>query len=310
MCKLTKIDFASSFNVSVDEFSEDLINKIEVFDFRYELVEGENFNQLVLDSLKVLDDSSLSCVGAHRIDVWEKGWEENYQEFVSSNYKLSALVPKYYNAHGHLRYKGQFIKPVDPCFEINFYTIFRIWLFQRYLSGIKNIYELGCGTGLNLVLLAKLFPKANLFGLDWAYSSQQIMSALAENYNWKIKGFQFDFFEPQCDIPILDKSAILTMTALEQIGDSHGKLLDFIFERNPAICINVEPIVELYDDNQLLDYLAIRYHKKRGYLSNYLTTLREFEREGKVEMICVHKINFGGFLNESFSIVIWKPINR
>jgi len=306
--KLSLSDLASSLDVSVDEFSEDVENKFKEFDFRYELVEGENFNQLVLDSLKVLDADSLSRVGAHRIDVWEKGWSENYQDFVSSNYKLSALVPKYYNAYDHLRLNGKFIKPVDPCFEINFYTVFRVWLFQKYLAGLNNIYELGCGTGLNLILLAKLFPKTNLYGLDWTSSSQQILSALAENHNWNIKGYQFDFFAPQCEVPILHESAIITMTALEQIGNGHSKLLDFIFESNPDIVVNVEPIIELYDDNQLLDYLAIRYHKKRGYLENYLTTLEELEKEGKAEMIYVRKINFGGFLNESFSIVVWKPI--
>ncbi len=308
MLQVTSDDFALAFGVAAEDLPADCRSKILEHDFRFEPAPPEEHSRLVLETLKTLDGGELVKVGSHRKAVWERGWSENLREFVAADYNLESLLPKYYNnAHPYLRLRRQYIKPVDPSFEVNFYTVLRMWLFRRYLTDIQNVYELGAGTGLNLAMLAQLFPEKNLYGLDWASASKDILTALSKRYGWRITGYEFDLFHPDPDFELAQNSAVLTTTALEQLGHEHGPLLDYLLRQAPAVCINVEPIVELYQDEHLLDSLAMRYHRQRGYLENYLPTLRQLEQEGKIELLCVQRPYFGGFFNESYSIVVWKP---
>src|SRR3989344_3170445 len=84
--------------------------------------------------------------------------------------------------------------------------------------------------------------------------------------------------------------------------------LNFILSKSPSLCVNLEPLDELYDPaNSLIDYMAHRFNHKRNYLTGYLARLRQLEKEGRVRIIKVHKMSYGLYL-ESYSLVVWKPI--
>jgi len=99
----------------------------------------------------------------------------------------------------------------------------------------------------------------------------------------------------------------LTFAALEQIGSNHEAFLQFLLSKSPALCINVECFCELYDENNLIDYLAIKYHKKRNYLDGYLNRLQQLEGDGKIEILETKRPYFGCMYHEAYSFVIWKP---
>jgi len=69
----------------------------------------------------------------------------------------------------------------------------------------------------------------------------------------------------------------------------------------------MEPIEDLYDEENLLDYLALKYHRKRGYLSGYLPRLRMLEAEGKLKIMEVRRMHFGSIYQEGYSFVVWRP---
>jgi hypothetical protein len=116
----------------------------------------------------------------------------------------------------------------------------------------------------------------------------------------------FDFLRPDKSLKIDPHSAFFTFGALEQVGKDHRHFLDFVLSKSPGLCINVEGLYELYDDNYLLDYLASRYHARRNYLKGYLSCLKKLEGEGKIKIIKVHHQLFGVF-DDPHSYVIWKP---
>ncbi|MGA7934859.1 MAG: hypothetical protein WCA35_15040, partial [Kovacikia sp.] len=88
----------------------------------------------------------------------------------------------------------------------------------------------------------------------------------------------------------------------------YQKFIHFILEKSPHICINMEPLCELYDENNLVDYLAIRYHKQRQYLDDYLSFLRELEAEHKISIQTVKRLRFGSLYSECYSLIVWKPL--
>jgi hypothetical protein len=66
-------------------------------------------------------------------------------------------------------------------------------------------------------------------------------------------------------------------------------------------------MTELLDEDNLLDKLSILYCKKRNYLKNYLSYLRELEKEDKIEIIKEQRLYGGSYFLEGYPIVIWKP---
>jgi hypothetical protein len=299
-------DFAGAFGI--DRLSEECRALVAERDFSFAYATAEEHDALVLDTVRKLDARAFSTVGEHRRDVWQRGWSENLREFQASGFEAASLLPKYFGTNPpFLRFRQRYIRPASATFEIDFYTVLRTWLFREYLATAAEIHELGCGTGLNLMLLAKLFPEKPLHGADWAPASVDIVAGLARKYGWRLNSRLFDFFQPDPAYPLSPGSAVLTMDALEQVGDRHAALLDYLVARRPSVCIHVEPVLEFYDDANLLDYLAIRYHRERSYLSGFLPALRERERKGSIKILLGLRTHFGGLYNESYSIIVWRP---
>lgn len=301
-------DFAASFGAGRDEvllFCGQLFKKAE---FKYKICSQETREKIFLDIIKKCDNKKFSVSGAHRKADWSRGWGEILQEFNISGQNLTSLIPKDIHGDRPLRYKGDYIVPDSNSFEHNFFLVFRNWLFKKYFKDYENIYEFGCGTGHNLALLATIFPDKKFFGMDWVPESQQILDALSKKYGWQIKGFRFDFFEPNYDLQILPSSLVYTSSALEQLGKNHNQFIDYLLVQKPALCVNVECIAEYYDENRLFDYVALKYHKTRDYLDGFLTYLLKLEKEKKIEIIATRRLGFGGLYHEGFSYAIWKPL--
>jgi hypothetical protein len=69
----------------------------------------------------------------------------------------------------------------------------------------------------------------------------------------------------------------------------------------------MEPLLDLYDQDNLVDYLAVRFHTFRGYLSGFLPRLRQLEAEKRIEILKVQRMNFGSLYHEGYSFVVWRP---
>lgn len=305
-------DFAHIFGTTVDNISDECKKLIENTNFRFNTATDKEREQIFLDILKTINSGSLSISGPDRKDAWEIGWSENLNNFENSDYTFDELIPKFFksrHATRSIRLYNNYIIPEVEDFEINLLTILRMYLFQKYFHDIKTVYEFGSGTGLNLVALSRLFPEMTLYGLDWSMASCKIIDKIAEKYNIKMSGILFDMFSPDYDLNIASDSAIFTLGTLEQLGNSYENFIQFLLNKSPNICINIETIYELYDQNNLFDYIGTMYLEKRGYLKGYLSRLKELERKRKIEILEIQR-TFGGFYHDGYSFIVWRPINE
>lgn len=261
---------------------------------------------MILDVLKRIDAGEFTTAGEARHGEWEVGWKENFDELVRSNYDLGALVPKYIRPYKTVRLFGDYVRPATN-FVRDYTAVFRAWIAHRYLRDAEFIYEFGCGSGQHLAYLAQAFPEATLIGFDWAEVSVQILDALAERFGWRLSGKRFDLFSPDSAITLPPNTVVLTYGALEQIGNRWSPFLQYLLEERPARCVHIEPLAELYDENILLDYLALRYHRKRGYLNGFLSALRDLVRQGRVVIEREFRHSFGTTFAETYSYVVWRP---
>jgi hypothetical protein len=77
--------------------------------------------------------------------------------------------------------------------------------------------------------------------------------------------------------------------------------------RKPGLCVHAEPISELYDAGNFVDYLSHRYHRQRGYLDGFLTMLYRLRDEGRITIDKVHRHQLGTKFCETYSYVVWHP---
>ena len=112
---------------------------------------------------------------------------------------------------------------------------------------------------------------------------------------------------PAQDFNVRPNSCVMTIHAMEQIGARHEAFIQFLLQKEPALVMHLEPILELYDETNLLDYLALVYSQKRNYLSGLLTSLRKLEQQKRIEIVQVLRPYIGGVVHEA-SLVLWRPI--
>lgn len=301
---LTPGDFAQVFG---DAPSAYLAERIARYDFRYRslsLTERDGWLRVVVEALL---GAPLERAGDERIARWEAGWGENLTE-LGEVFDPAALTPKYFGKFGVVRWRQDYIAPLQPKFEQNSLAVIQDWLFDKYARTAPAIYEFGCGTGHNLLRARDANATATLWGLDWATSSQAIIGSLNRlGVGGDLRGRRFNFFEPDPTLTLSPGAVVYTSAALEQTGNRFPAFIDWLRTQAPALCMHIEPISEVLDESHLLDYLSVRYFEKRNYLSGFLTYLRRLEHEGLIDIHLAQRTYIGSLFIDGYSVVVWSP---
>lgn len=308
---LTTGDLTGLFGADTKEDAEIINTYYEEQQLRenlkYRIASPDEKEKLIRDIKEKFLSLKTTFSGEHRKKDWEKGWNKNLERFIESDFDLKALRPHYFNKYAPARIDNVFIFPESEMFVYEYYILFLRWVFQKYLLPFENILEFGCGTGINLMLLAEMFPGKYLWGFDWVRTPVEIIKHLNRRFGWNIKGGIFNFFRNDNNIEIPANACVFTVTALEQVGTGYHNFIQLILEQKPKLVINIEPINEFYNENNFLESLSLEYHKRRNYLWNYYTTLKELENEGKIEILKNFHHRFGHIYNHSISYIVWKP---
>ena len=308
MTTLDTAGFAELFGIDAGSIKDATKSLIQRHDFSYREIVGDERDKLILEVLKRIDRDQQVIGAEERKEVWHKGWDANLQEFLSSNFALEALVPKFIRPGQPVRLKRSFVLPNNPDFELRFVEVVRSWIFEEFFAPFSNVYEFGCGTGFNLVALAQRFPDKKLFGSDFVQSSVDLVNGIARQYKLNLSATLFDMISPNPAYRILPSSALFTFGAIEQLASRFEGFVAFLLKQKPALCLHIEPTLELYDDAQLIDFLAIKFHRKRGYTAGFLPMLQGLAAEGRVEIKRVKRLYFGSLFMEGYSLIVWRPL--
>lgn len=312
-------DFANSFGTDVNDIIRNCSNLIKHIDFRYDIIDDDERGKLILSILKRIEEDTQIIGEPKRNITWNNGWQENLNEFIDSNHDINKLIPKFIRSGQPIRYNREYIRTSNPNFELDYYKVLRQWLFKKYLHQYNNIYEFGCGTGFNLVELAQLFPdnknnnknnNKKLYGLDFVPSSVKLINKIAEYHKYNMSGHLFDMISPNYEFHLEKNSAIFTIGAIEQLAGKFESFIEYILKQPVSLIMHVEPAIELYDQGDLIDYLAIKFQSKRGYTKGLLPYLTKLEDDGIIDILKVKRTYFGSLYMEGYNIIIWKPITK
>lgn len=302
------------YKVAVEDFnsigfdSSFFLEKLKLFNLSYRFMSPKERDDVVLTILKYLDSSDVVVSGSHRKNQWENGWGENYKEYLKTR-KLDSMVPKYFGKYNIQRLKGELIVPKGDNFEIKLVSLLQYLIFEKYFKYSNCVYEFGAGTGHNLLRMREINSDAILYAMEWTKSGVDLLNFVArELKDPNLKSILFDNFEPNEEISLIEGSGVYTFAALEQLGDSSDNIINYWLKNKPSIVVNVEPMAEPLDDDELLQYLSIRYFDKRMYLKDYVVKLKELEKQGKIVIHETIRTGIGSYFIEGYSIVAWSPI--
>lgn len=305
--QLTVKEFEKALGASLSPY---VAEKIKSYDFRYKELSAEERDRWFLLIIKTLLAPVITRAGGNRLNQWEIGWKENLDEFINSG-DLESLTPRYFGKYKVIRWRQRFINPISKDFERNTLSAIQDWLFDVYFRDVKAIYEFGCGAGLNLLLARAVNKNAKLYGLDWTASSQEIIREMVKKGVLEnAQGHRFDFVDPDYNMVLDHKSAVYTVAALEQVGTRFEPFIDYLIKNKPEICIHIEPIAEVLDEENLFDYLSIEYFKKRNYLSGFLDYLQKLEQDDRIKIHRAQRTNIGSLFIEGYSVIVWSPIYK
>tara|TARA_B110000971_G_C19997892_1_gene495245 strand:+ start:597 stop:1526 length:930 start_codon:yes stop_codon:yes gene_type:complete len=308
MKKESSINFLELIGRNQSDYPEEFLRLVTKYDLSYSSIDKSENDQIILRILARLFSGELKKVGEWRRDIWNIGWKENLDQINTNNVlDINDLTPKFIRPEKYIRFKKEFRRIKSESFERDFNNLMRMHLFYSFMNNVENIYEFGCGSGYNLFAYSKANPELNLYGLDWAKSSVDILNHIKEKNDINIEGNIFDFYKPNYDFKIKTNSAVLTMCALEQVGEDHEAFVEYLLTNSPTICIHMEPLYDLYNDKNVLDLLAMEFHRQRGYLVKFVSLLKKLEVEGRIEIIELKRIEFGSIFHEGYSYVVWRP---
>ncbi|HEY3917061.1 MAG TPA: class I SAM-dependent methyltransferase [Stellaceae bacterium] len=303
--RLEPEDFIAAFGETPTPY---VARRIRNYDFRYRQLGSDERDACIRRIVDVLCNGGHAPAGEARFANWNEGWAAHLGQ-LDKDFRLSDIVPGYFGKYPVLRWQQQFIAPLDKEFEYHSLAVIEDWLFDKYLRDVGCAYEFGCGTGHNLFRIREVNPEAELWGLDWAPSSQQILARLGRlDIGRKISGRRFNLFAPDHDFSLAPDAAVLTVAALEQTADRFHPFVDYLLEQKPALCIHIEPIAELLDPENLLDSLSLAYFHRRNYLSGFLEHLRVLEAAGRLKIHLARRTSVGSMFIDGYSVVVWSPV--
>ncbi len=234
-------EFCNLFGMDGHPLPEDFQLRFAKTDTRYRPVTRQQAEAHILDSMQRAERSRHSA-SLDNQPAFEAGWRENLAQALAQGLDAQALRPRYFRPASILRYRRSVIAPENPYLEYDLFVLARLLLFSRLLAPFESIYEFGCGSCANLLMLARMYPGKRLHGLDWAPASVEIADLLKQQGGHPVRGRLFDMLHPDPGFRLQPDAAVLTVHAMEQLGERHAPLLNFLLAARPALVVHYDPI--------------------------------------------------------------------
>tara|TARA_Y100000310_G_scaffold345655_1_gene467778 strand:+ start:2085 stop:3017 length:933 start_codon:yes stop_codon:yes gene_type:complete len=299
--------FARHLDTTTVDIERKCGDLIDFCNFNYEILLGNERDKILKEVFEIIENDTQKIGVKKRTKVWDDGWKENLIAF-GKKADPNTLIPKFIKKKGIIRLSQNFIQPESPTFELDFYRVIRQWIYKTYINDCMNVYEFGCGSGHNLWALSELYADVDLHGLDFVKSAVDLANLIGKFRDNNISGQLFDMKNPDIYFNLEDYSIVFTVGTIEQLAGKYEPFMEYLFKQNIKRVVHVEPLIELYDESNFIDYTAIQFHKKRGYTEGFLPYLIQKEKLGKIKITKIRRLYFGSMMMEGYMLIVWEKI--
>ena len=253
--------------------------------------------------------------------MWEEGWRENEALFRKVQV-WEALQPRYYLRNRSItscvtgfhiyRLFGRLVQTPRIDFESQIAEAHRTLLFGFISSLLPSappiVMDIGCGPGLNLLALHRTFPNSDLIAADFVESALECSEAALINAGANSTVMPFDFTNPPTNLSLPAGSLVVTIGALEQVGDPKAleQFKAWILRQRGVWFCHSEPFSEMYQSDVFLDDLMVLFAKKRGYTTGFLPWTRSQFDLGALASFHEQRVRIGSALLEGYNYCIYE----
>ncbi len=226
--------------------------------------------------------------------LWNKTFEDIDFESIVGNYHRTDRNEKIV-----MYYNGKLAKENLIVFEEKWKSNF-LKIFKDFKN--ESIVELGCGLGGNLFFLRNNeFSK--LEGYDISKNAIDLLLKYEKTKNYGMTFGVHDLNQEFSNNTIKNK-IVFTSGCLEQCKHIMFNVIHNIIKGEPKLVINLEVN---YDSSS---FMSKKYLDALDYQNNLVKTLKEFEKNGLLEIIKIDKMLYALSPVNTPSIIIWKPKSK
>jgi hypothetical protein len=176
-------------------------------------------------------------------------------------------------------------------------------LFRELHEPDTPVTEVGCGTGKNLLVLARAGYR-DLQGLEPTRSGREAVRQLSRRFELGVDVRPFDLLTS--DPTPLRGRVVLTNHVMEQLPYDVERAVRNLASGRPAEVIHIEPCIESLSRTSLVDW-ATRWHAWAwDYQRNLLRVVARLENKGVVETLEVRRLRYAPHLRSDPTLVRWR----
>jgi SAM-dependent methyltransferase len=196
------------------------------------------------------------------------------------------------------------------------YYRYRIEALRAFLaphvgsSGSREIVELGCGFGYNLLSLVATDPELRVLGFDISENGIAAARQIFDHFGFGDRA-QFDLIDlTRADDPSFAHvcgRTVFTFFCLEQIPYAIDAVVRNILAHRPQRVVHVEPGLSMLSWARLKDWPNWFYVRSMEYQTRLFDSVAELEQQGVLRVLERRRLPFSPTIqNNGFSIV-WEP---
>jgi hypothetical protein len=160
-------DFKRMFKLEDHELPSGFHDKLSAISTTNRAPTQDELEDYILGILKTVHSDEKARNAEENKEVFEQGWGENLDLARSKGVSSETLRPRYFRPTRYFRYNKGLIIPDNLNLEYDLFVLARFLIFSKYLEPYQTIYEFGCGSCGNLLMLSEMFPDKRFVGLDW-----------------------------------------------------------------------------------------------------------------------------------------------
>jgi hypothetical protein len=182
-------------------------------------------------------------------------------------------------------------------------------LVEAHATDGDELVELGCGWGVNLFSLALAGRWRSLRGFDVSPNGVRATNEAAAHFGIEaVQAEQLDLTaHGQHGFRKIEGATAFTYLCLEQLKYSTRPVIDNLLQSGVRKVIHFEPTPELFSRWRLGDLANRFYLTAHDYQNNLLTTLRTLEKQGRLRITAVARLNFSPRAVNDPTLIVWEP---
>jgi hypothetical protein len=180
---------------------------------------------------------------------------------------------------------------------------------SEYCGSAERLVEIGSGAGRNLFALAHAGRWQKLHGVEISTTGREVTSKVATHFGIdNVETSHIDLLNPDSDgFRELRDATAFSFYCLEQLPAYTKTVMLNLLSAGIRRVVHIEPTPELFSRVSPRDLATVTYIWRQNYQRSLVETARALEKEGRINVIEVRRLNFAPTCRNDPTLVVWEP---